>query len=409
MRAPSALQSLCSLCRYRSSLEAASPRSSRSARAVASLHRPGRYHNLLLTMSYLPSSSSPFLLSPPPPVSPSSGPLSKAATSRSSASSAGETPILGRERDARASSARREDEVRSRCEAKERREMPIRSLRATRLDPGRGRQFLQREGDRAETMKETHHIHPTPTTSATTTPLPTLAHVSSSSPRPTPLGPDPPHCALLGGTAHSSTPLSSASISNAWLMTRTTRHPSGRAAKPRRRETSGDWSTKGWWGVRARARGGREGGGEDTLVSEGAWRGEGERERETHLALVRAPPAPSGSARHQVLAQDVDEPAIDARADVVELGDEGVFEPVDGALGAEDDDGGGEGLVQEGQERGEGERRRRGEVGREGEGERGERRARDEVAERDDEEHEAQLEPLDDVCSRGMLASSANP
>lgn len=95
--------------------------------------------------------------------------------------------------------------------------------------------------DIAET--KTHEIHTTNTVSATTAQLPTLATQSSSFTAATmPLS---PIALLIRDGAHSSTAESSASISKACEMTRTTRQPSGRAAKPRRRATKGDWSTKG--------------------------------------------------------------------------------------------------------------------------------------------------------------------
>ena len=41
--------------------------------------------------------------------------------------------------------------------------------------------------------------------------------------------------------------------------------------------------------------------------------------------------------RYQIFAEDVDEAAVYCRSDVVELGDEGMFEPIDQHLGEEDD------------------------------------------------------------------------
>lgn len=94
---------------------------------------------------------------------------------------------------------------------------------------------------------QTHQAHPTSITNPSTTQPPAFA--TQSPVPPDPAFPEPPSKPLVFHSgAHSSIDESSASISNAWDMTRTTRHPRGRAANPSRRETRGDWSTKGCCG-----------------------------------------------------------------------------------------------------------------------------------------------------------------
>ena len=56
-------------------------------------------------------------------------------------------------------------------------------------------------------------------------------------------------------------------------------------------------------------------------------------ESSTHLASAASRP------HHKVFAEDIDESSVHSWADVVELGNEGMLEPIDKALGNEDDDG----------------------------------------------------------------------
>lgn len=95
----------------------------------------------------------------------------------------------------------------------------------------------------------THQAHPTSTTKPKTTHPPAFAAQSPAPAAPPAAEPASKPLVFHSG-AHSSMEESSASISNAWEMTRTTRQPRGRAANPSRRETRGDWSTKGCCVVR---------------------------------------------------------------------------------------------------------------------------------------------------------------
>lgn len=99
----------------------------------------------------------------------------------------------------------------------------------------------------------------------------------------------------------------------------------------------------------------------------------------------------------EILAQDVYESSVHCWSDVVELGDERVFEPIDETFTQEDDDGWAEDRLEESERRkgGEGEGERYGEEREEGGG-RG-RGQLNEVAKGDDEEHQGELESLDDI------------
>lgn len=118
-----------------------------------------------------------------------------------------------------------------RADAYARKLIPISSLSAIRLG-GAGRQHSLKPHN---TQRGTHHAHPMSITNPITTQPPTRPPQSRP---PENVGVNDDQSVPFD--SHSSTCESSASISNAWKMMRTTRQPRGRDAKPSRRDTTGD-------------------------------------------------------------------------------------------------------------------------------------------------------------------------
>lgn len=105
------------------------------------------------------------------------------------------------------------------------------------------------------------------------------------------------------------------SIPTICALMRMTSTARGMLAMPRRRATSGDWSSRiGCCTVRRALRG------------------------RAHLALPRPRLVADCASKQDVFGQDISESIVDGRADVIELGDESVLHPVDDHLGREDEE-----------------------------------------------------------------------